>query len=687
MGKLRDLWIETAIKEKRWPLLLIVLLGIPAFFPIIDKYYIKLPTDDPQFQGMLWIFNGVVCIVSGGLDWVLMRRRRRQAWLSGLLAIVGIIPLVVGIVKMIPPPPPKDRLVVAIADFASFDGADGRSFKETLIEKLDAKILDEKAPLAVKRIEAVIEDSAGTEANQMALKLGRYKGAHLVLWGKIRKKTGPDGKAATRVGPHLTFCAPVQAVRIDETDVGGFNKAEPDTLGIEEEEYAKNIAQMVAFISGLAYYKAQEWNLAKEAFDKSPISAAILYGGLCLYNRSQKSTSPEDDLRGAITIFQSLIDSHSEHPIDGDDEVTRAACLDRASALATLSRFSPEEALERLQQAKEAYRQALECCPKDKSPLEWAMAQSDLGSVLTDLALMTGDVTGQLEEAIERHEKALEVYSAVSPKGDSDVAITQRNLGTAYYHLGFRLNGDRAENYLSKAASSFQAALQVLTRNNSPRTWATISIYMAGALAELGSRQGERGDQRASENNLRQAVDRCRNAVSVFKERDDDWAQAKANLASVLYLQGKRKNGDAGNKLLREAIEESQNALTVYEEGSLNWAVANKTLGSCLSELGTRTPGNGGETLLHDAIEAYQASMRLRDQEEHNENWAKTLASLGTAQAELGKRKEGDERANLFSAAITNFRLALGVYDEDHYREQYSDQRNNLSNRIQEIDH
>lgn len=682
MGKLRDLLVDKAINEKRWPLLFLLLLGVPVIFPVIDKYYVKLPFDDPHFQGMLWIFSGAVCIISGSLDCVLMRRRLRPAWLSGFLAIAGIIPFVVGVVKIIPPTPPEGRLVVAIADFASFDGADGRSFKETLLEKLDAKIKDEKAPLAVLRIDTVIEDSASSEGDQVALKLGRRRGAHLVLWGKIRKKSGPDGKAWMRVGPRLTFCAPVQAVSINETDVGGFNKAEPDTLGIEEEEYAKNIAQMVAFISGLAHYKAHEWDLAKDAFDKASIAPAILYGGLSLYNRAQTSATPEDDLRGAIAIFQRLMDSHSD---DGDDDVMRAACLDRASALATLSRLSPDEALERLQQAKEAYRQALECCPKDKSPVEWAMAQSDLGSVLTDLALLTGDVTRQLEEAIEHHERALEVYSLVSPKGDSDVAITQTNLGTAYYHLGVKLNGDRAEDCLSRAAASFRAALQVFTRNSSPRTWATLSIYMAGVLAELGARQAERGDQNASDNSLRQATEKCRNAARVFKERDEDWAQARANLGYVLYQQGKYKTGQIGINLLRQAIKESRSALTVYQEGSLGWATANETLGSCLSELGVRTPGNSGETFLQNAIEAYRASLRLRDQMEHNENWAKAHANLGNALAELGNRKEDDQKANLLRDAIASFKLALNVYDEDNYSEQYSVQRRKLRDRIDEL--
>jgi tetratricopeptide (TPR) repeat protein len=298
------------------------------------------------------------------------------------------------------------------------------------------------------------------------------------------------------------------------------------------------------------------------------------------------------------------------------------------------------------------------------------------------LALSTGDVTGQLEEAIKHHEKALEVYSTVPSKDDSDAALTQTNLGTAYYELGVRLRDDRAEEYISKAVGAFRAAAQVFTRKASPRSWATISIYTAGALAELGSREGARGDQTASENHLQLAVETCRNAASVFKEKDDDWAQTRANLAYVLYQRARRMSGEAGNKLLREAIEESRNALTVYEEGGLSWAIANETLGGSLSELGNRTPGNDGEASLQDAIMAYQAAVRLRDRLEHNEDWAKAHGNLGKALAELGSRKEDNERANLLHDAITNFNLALDFYDHEPHPDRYDEVRTDLRTRI-----
>ena len=72
-----------------------------------------------------------------------------------------------------------------------------------------------------------------------------------------------------------------------------------------------------------------------------------------------------------------------------------------------------EAGTERLEQAVDAHRAALQERTRERVPLDWAMTQNNLGNVLTSLGEREAG-TERLEQAVDTYRAALEVYAPVS---------------------------------------------------------------------------------------------------------------------------------------------------------------------------------------------------------------------------------------------------------------------------------
>ncbi len=741
MGKLLDRFIDWALAGKRWPLLLPVGV-VPIALGTIQHRY-SLGVTEALSDCVFWISTGVIVLISGLLFWLVARSGLKLIPMnlkvvSGLLPIVllaglaylrcvrerafrlrvSVVLVLVGLIVIAfeawPASLPEDKLVVAIAKFDT-SGADANTFQDDLFSNLK-KV--KGASLLVRTIPYTIKESIEGEGERRASTLGRScQASHVLLWGKLTKEEGD-----TMVTPHITFARRLRAVRLDETEMGGFFPADRQTLSIKPDAYAKHVANLVALVQGLYYYEAHEWEQALNAFEAVNTEAAVLYAGLCLYQKAQKSQEPQL-LKAAIERFDSVLSTVGTGPAGEYDEFRRAAGLNRASALAALSGYLPaKEARCRLEEAKKSFDAVIRLYTEhgldtEDKKRDWAKAQSDLGSVLTDLALLAGGGARQLSQAIGSYRQALETYPdrtewAINPKDSrrTDWAITQKNLGTAYTELALREKGVQALEDLDHALEAYKAATVVFNRNDSPRHWATIWVYVAGALAEQAGRRAELGDQQSSEQAFRSANDGCNDAFLVFTERDQNWADAKANLAYVSYLWGKSKSSEEGNNLLEGAVNASEDALSVYTEGDLSWAIAKETLGASWGELGVRIPGEGAKKFLEWAIAAYGDALGVRDQPEesmncettqkrmdganqhgsgipdqirHNEDCAKTHSKLGDVLVELGTRVVVQARGPLRTKAIENFEIARSVYDEERKGDQYDEQRKELHAKIE----
>ncbi|MEC5323228.1 tetratricopeptide repeat protein [Aurantimonas sp. A3-2-R12] len=227
-----------------------------------------------------------------------------------------------------------------------------------------------------------------------------------------------------------------------------------------------------------------------------------------------------------------------------------AALSNMAIALASLG--ERERGTQRLEQAADAFKAALEGRPRDRMPLGWAGTQNNLGNTLAILGQReTG--TERLEQAVNAFLAALEEYSR--DRVPLDWARTQNNLGTALRSLGERESGTER---LEQAVDAYNAALEEHTRDRVPLDWAMTQNNLGGALASLGKQ--ESGTVR-----LEQAIDAYRAAL---EERTRDrapflWAQTQENLAIAFFSLFQKPNEQSR---LHSALDAVDGALEVYRE-------------------------------------------------------------------------------------------------------------------------
>jgi tetratricopeptide (TPR) repeat protein len=184
-------------------------------------------------------------------------------------------------------------------------------------------------------------------------------------------------------------------------------------------------------------------------------------------------------------------------------------------------------------------------------PLDWAMAQNDLGTALW--ALGRGESgTARLEEAVAAFRAALEVRTRA--RVPLDWAMTQNNLGNALWTLG---RGESGTARLEEAVAAFRAALEELIRTRAPLLWAQAQNNLGTALWTLG----ERGSSTAR---LEEAVAAFRAALEELTRTQAPllWAQAQNNLGTALRILGER---ETGTRRLKEAVAAWELCLTIAD--------------------------------------------------------------------------------------------------------------------------
>ena len=136
-----------------------------------------------------------------------------------------------------------------------------------------------------------------------------------------------------------------------------------------------------------------------------------------------------------------------------------------------------ESGTAKLDEAVAAYHAALEECPRDRAPLQWAMTENNLGIALKTLAERESG-TARLEEALAAYREALKEYTP--DRVPLQWAMTQMNLGNALSTLGEREGGTARQ---EEAVEAFREAL---ARDPLPIDRANIAFNMGLALIALG---------------------------------------------------------------------------------------------------------------------------------------------------------------------------------------------------------
>lgn len=295
----------------------------------------------------------------------------------------------------------------------------------------------------------------------------------------------------------------------------------------------------------------------------------------------------------------------------------------------------------RLEEAASSYRAALEVRTREQLPIDWAGTKTNLGNALFELGVREAGKT-LLEEASCVFREALREYSRertpiVLPTLDERTrnevplnwAATQNNLGEALLAIGERESGTQR---LEDAKSAFLAALGEYTRERVLRLWAIAQNNLGEALLALGER--ETGTAQ-----LKEAISAFEAALTE-RERERaplEWATTVNSRAIALSLLGQRESDSAR---LKEAVRAHESALEVRKREStpLDWGASQNDLGDALQAL---SEFETEATHLTEAVRAYQAALEERKRERVPFDWAVTQKNRGNALLKLGERQPG----------------------------------------------
>jgi tetratricopeptide (TPR) repeat protein len=201
--------------------------------------------------------------------------------------------------------------------------------------------------------------------------------------------------------------------------------------------------------------------------------------------------------------------------VDIDSRMTIAAHIIDFGNL--INQFSLENHILNTALSIACYDLALKVFTVSKNPESWGIIQNNLANAYADR--IDGDISENLEQAIEYYCSAMKVYSAES--FPCEWAMVQNNLAITY---GNRIKGDRAEN-LEQAIEYYRSAMKVYSAELFPYEWAMVQNNLA--ITYSNRIKGDRAE------NLEQAIECYRSVMKVYSAESFpyEWARTQVGLA------------------------------------------------------------------------------------------------------------------------------------------------------------
>ncbi len=187
------------------------------------------------------------------------------------------------------PPLPENELVVTVAQFTpvSSGAADDASNQTDYVYRALLAKKDAGAPLAAKKAERGVEDGDAKKRQHAAERIGtsRNGNAHFVIWGDVRKDENE-----LMVVDRIADMGRWSGFRLDD---GGRDDTHRGPKHIEfKERRASNVADLVTFVSGLAFLRAGQWAVAAKLFAASGSPPAHFFKGVALHRLSLTAPDP-----------------------------------------------------------------------------------------------------------------------------------------------------------------------------------------------------------------------------------------------------------------------------------------------------------------------------------------------------------------------------------------------------------
>jgi len=259
---------------------------------------------------------------------------------------------------------------------------------------------------------------------------------------------------------------------------------------------------------------------------------------------------------------------------------------------------------------------------RERDPLEWAMAQQNLGSALSDVSRFNLRVA-PLQAAVTPYQNALAVYQSRGDRLDS--ANLQFVLGAAFEKIAEHEAGVES---IHRAVDYYRAAAKGIDFRYYPVSWAEAQRGLGNAPSTLRDRDGSKSE-------LGEAIAADREALKVYDQRSWPiyWAATQDQLAQSLQQLGTlTSNRDD----LNQSIALSRQVLDGYprDRHPIVWAEVQMSLGNALMELHwlDKDPADAQQ-----AAVAFRASLEELSFDQQPTDWATAKAGLGDALLALGE--------------------------------------------------
>lgn len=276
----------------------------------------------------------------------------------------------------------------------------------------------------------------------------------------------------------------------------------------------------------------------------------------------------------------------------GSAREERTARSNLGNSLSCLGRRS--HGTNRLVEAVEEYRGALELCSREADSVMWARTQSNLGNALWELGQRESG-TQALEDAVSAQREALEECTR------EERASMLTNLGAALSSLARRVDGTEQLKKVREVVAVYEQALKEQARELEPKDWALTLNNLGNALVLQGGLESQAEVQAGL---MERALSAFHDALTVRTRNrfPMDWAATQSNLGGVLVSLGWIKNDP---QLIVEAVVVLRGALSerTRDKMPFDWAVTSHELGNALASLGG---GKGGTSRLEQAAAIFR---------------------------------------------------------------------------------
>lgn len=278
------------------------------------------------------------------------------------------------------------------------------------------------------------------------------------------------------------------------------------------------------------------------------------------------------------------------------------------------------------------FRESLSALIDLETPDAIAPVQIELGNALVAMGAMEPNlITDRLKEALANYRKASAFYFDKAPL---DWAIAQNNLGTTLVVLGER---DANPTILAEAVKVLRNASDKYRQAGMTLNWAATQDNLGNALAAAGSHDSNRTRLLAAESAFRNAIQAYEN-----NNKRQDVLMTQNNLATVLMLLGDRELGPKG---LEEVVTIYKHILEndALKASSFSKAQIQNNLGNALAALGRREMP---PARLEEAIAVYREALLVRSQENMPRAFARTATNLCITLTVLGQRRSDIQMLN-----------------------------------------